>query len=59
MRQYMEQADVALFANERSRQYIEERGGDGEYPLAHAILKMATVDPRFKPEDGKRAETGK
>ncbi len=59
MRQYIEQAGVALFTHERIRQYLEERGGDGEYPLAHAILKMATVDPRFKSEDGQPAETGK
>jgi hypothetical protein len=54
MRQYMEQAGVALFTNERIRAYIEERG-EGDYPLAHAILKMATVDPRFKSEDAQPA----
>ncbi|KZS85637.1 hypothetical protein B4U45_16060 [Mycobacterium persicum] len=39
MRQYMEQAGVALFGNERIRRYIEQREG-ADYPLAAAILKM-------------------
>lgn len=51
MRQYLEQAGVALFANERIRRYIESRK-DGDYPLANAVLKMAeVVDSRFKSEE--------
>lgn len=57
MRQYMEQAGVALFANERIRQYIESRT-DGDYPVANALLKMAEVDPRFKSGTSTSAETG-
>ncbi|WP_242670371.1 hypothetical protein [Mycobacterium decipiens] len=56
MRQYMEQAGVALFANERIRRYIEERT-DGDYPLAKAVLRMAAVDPRFRSDDTSPAET--
>ncbi|MXO38085.1 hypothetical protein C3477_01820 [Mycobacterium kansasii] len=43
MRQYMEQAGVALFGNERIRRYIEQREG-ADYPLAAAILKMGAKD---------------
>lgn len=57
MRQYMEQAGVSMFANERVRQYIESRK-DGDYPVANAILKMAGVDPRFKSVDDPPAQTG-
>ncbi|WP_246540883.1 hypothetical protein [Mycobacterium spongiae] len=43
MRQYMDQAGVALFGNERIRRYLEERASD-DTPLALAILKMAGID---------------
>ncbi len=57
MRQYMEQAGFALFANERVRNYMVARQ-DGDYPVANKILKMAAVDPRFKSDEGKAQDAG-
>lgn len=43
MRQYMDQAGVALFGNERIRRYIQQREG-ADYPLASAILKIGAEE---------------
>ncbi|WP_241010749.1 hypothetical protein [Mycobacterium camsae] len=47
IRQFMDQAGAALFANERVRRYIESRTDGGDYPLANAVLKMG--EPHMKP----------
>lgn len=47
IRQFMDQAGAALFANERVRHYIASRTDGGDYPLANAVLKMG--EPHVKP----------
>lgn len=56
MRQYMDQAGAALFANERVRRYIESRTDGGDYPMADKVLKMASGVPHIKSEAGQHGE---
>lgn len=51
IRQFMDQAGAALFGNERVRRYIESRNDGGDYPLANAVLKIASSDPQSRPEE--------
>ncbi|ODR21070.1 hypothetical protein BHQ23_13740 [Mycobacterium gordonae] len=56
IRQFMDQAGAALFANERVRRYIESRTDGGDYPLASVVLKMGEPHVKSDPvvlDDGR------
>lgn len=53
IRQFMDQAGSALFANERVRRYIQSRADGGDYPLASAVLKIAAGEPQPQPDAGR------
>lgn len=58
VRQFMDQAGAALFAHERVRRYIQSRADGGDYPLADAVLRMASNESPAGPDAGRHGEAG-